>query len=269
MIWTTVDTFQKAGLHIGIELSISTEMRGGRTLATAERLRAKDGVQIYKRLLENFWNRSLCSFTVNESLNNQPVQVGPHLTQHPEVVEPVQAQAAAIANLVAGDVSSILDGVRDATAGLQEAIESSQATIGAYHNVILEEKAGVRIMTNISTPDDEPSSNKIKRRNRARSPARIHNMAPAISPSPSILSIHSTASEKACGKRPEAPYRDHSYSAGEGSAASYAPAVNTSDGGMDSEGTDEGSTSEAEGDGSSDESVSSGGLTNTTEDSDE
>jgi hypothetical protein len=77
-------------------------------------------------------------------------------------VEPVQAQPAAIANLVAGDVLSILDRVCDVTTGLLESIELSQETIGAYHNVILEEKASVQIMMNISISDDEPSSNKIK-----------------------------------------------------------------------------------------------------------
>jgi len=66
-------------------------------------------------------------------------------------VEPVPADVAAIANLASSDVSSMLDTVRDVTSGLLESIESSQATIGAYHTIILEESNGVRIL-------GEPSS---------------------------------------------------------------------------------------------------------------
>lgn len=154
-------------------------------------------------------------------------------------------------------MSSILDGVRDATAGLKESIEASQATIGAYQRVILEEKAGVRIMGNVSPSNDEQDSRDMTKR----------TTAPASSPSHSIISIHSTASEKARGKRPEVSFHQHSYSQGEGNATSRALANHAGGGARDSEGRKDMEISEDEWEGSSDDSVSSGGLTNTSDDS--
>ena len=154
-------------------------------------------------------------------------------------------------------MSSILDGVRDATAGLRESIEASQATIGAYQRVILEEKAGVRIMGNVSPSNDE-------QRDMTKRTA-----APASPSSHSIISILSTASEKARGKRPEVSFHQHSYSQGEGNATDHALANNAGGGARDSEGTKDMEISEDEWEGSSDDSVSSGGLTNTSDDLDE
>lgn len=186
-----------------------------------------------------------------------------------EIVEPVPADLATIANLASGDVSAMLDTVRDVTSGLLESIEASQATIGAYHNIILEESDGVRIMGEPSTAT--VGRNKTKRRTMVQPDLPPCDMPATISRSPSVISLHSTGSEaEQHGKRRTGLVRDGLNLDGMGAASNRqeadAQCRNSSIEEWTSEGIDD-----AGGDGSSDDSddsVSSGGLTNTSEDSD-
>lgn len=187
-------------------------------------------------------------------------------------MEPVPADVAAIANLASSDVSSMLDTVRDVTSGLLESIESSQATIGAYHTIILEESNGVRILGEPSAATIVQNT-KTKRRRMVRPVPPPRDIPATVTRSPSVISLHSTGSEaEKRSKRRAGLVRDGSNLDGMGAAGdrwdSDAPDSNSSIEEGKSEGIDEDSLSEAEGHGSSDDSVSSGGLTNTSEDSD-
>lgn len=63
--------------------------------------------------------------------------------------EPIPATIHEIATLTAHDVAIVLDGIRDAVSGLTETIEVSQAAVSAYQSAILEEKNNVVIVSQL------------------------------------------------------------------------------------------------------------------------
>ena len=86
------------------------------------------------------------------------------------ITRPIRATIQNVITLTAHNVATVLDGVRDAVSGLTETIEGSQATVAAYQGAILEQKENVVIVGEPRAAGQQDSSD--------------------------VISLHSTSSEE-------------------------------------------------------------------------
>lgn len=75
--------------------------------------------------------------------------------------EPMPATIHNVTTPTAHDVATVLDGIRDAVSGLTETIEVSQATVSAYQTAILEEDHNVVIVREQRTAGENDHSHVI------------------------------------------------------------------------------------------------------------